>query len=368
MTADLRESDAGTDAFDAILARVAEVRSQTDQRIAALSESARPLSRSVPTSAVEPASEPQTGPPAPPLPAPAVIGAEGLGASRARASAGALIARSRATTGAVLGAIPTTLTRTQRATRTTLTATGDPRRTRRLSRQPLAALLAVVGLVLIAAIAARSGSFALSTDGWTSTRSLPDPGTAVAPVIPPAAPAAAAPSEPEPEPERTVRRIPLAVRIPTIGVDARTVPVGLELDGSMEIPSDVATIGWYEPGIGVGVTPGEPGTAVLAGHVDSRTQGAGAFYFLRDLAVGDVIEIEHADDVSRWIITSVRQYAKDELPIPEIFIRTGSPRLALITCGGPFDWTERSYTDNLVVYAEPLASASASSPGAAVGG
>ena len=175
---------------------------------------------------------------------------------------------------------------------------------------------------------------------------VPDASTAIAPVVPPPAP--------EPEPVEEWRSAPLAVRIPAIQVDATTVPVGLEVDGSMEIPSDVATIGWYEPAEGLGVTPGQSGTSVLAGHVDSRTQGAGAFYDLRDLRVGDLIEIAHEDgSTSTWRITRVTQYPKDELPIDEVFVWTGPPRLALITCGGAFDWTARSYTDNLVVYAEP---------------
>jgi hypothetical protein len=173
-----------------------------------------------------------------------------------------------------------------------------------------------------------------------------DGSAAVAPVVPP--------PTPQVEPAEVIPAVPLLVRIPAISVDAVTVPVGLEVDGSMEIPSDVATIGWYEPADGLGVRPGQTGTAVLAGHVDSRTQGAGAFYSLRDLAVGDRIEVVHEDGTtSTWRITKVTQYRKDELPIEEVFVWSGPPRLALITCGGAFDWTARSYTDNLVVYAEP---------------
>jgi sortase (surface protein transpeptidase) len=186
-----------------------------------------------------------------------------------------------------------------------------------------------------------------------------------APIVPPTAPSGAREPEPAPEvapvepPAPTApvlpRRPPALLRIPAIGVEAATVPVGLESDGAMEIPSDVGTIGWYEPGEGVGVAPGQVGTAVLAGHVDSRTQGAGAFYYLRDLAVGDEVVVDHADgSSSTWRVTEVIQYAKDALPIDEVFVWDGPPRLALITCGGAFDWTVRSYTDNIVVHAEPV--------------
>ncbi len=199
------------------------------------------------------------------------------------------------------------------------------------------------------------------TEGDAATGGVPtdEPLAGIVPVpdLPPVPEVAA------PEP----RRPPSLLRIPAIGVDAATVPVGLEPDGAMEIPVDVSTIGWYEPGEGVGVAPGQVGTAVLAGHVDSRTQGAGAFYYLRDLAVGDEVVVEHADGTSStWEVTEIIQYPKDELPIDEVFVWDGPPRLALITCGGEFDWTVRSYTDNIVVHAEPVPAAEGAAP--SVGG
>lgn len=178
------------------------------------------------------------------------------------------------------------------------------------------------------------------------------------PVEAPPAPAITPRTGPEPEgpaePAEPVRAVPLQVRIGTISVDAPLVPVGLEDDGAMEIPHRVAEIGWYDPD-GLGVVPGQTGTAVLAGHVDSRSQGRGALYDLRDLQVGETIEVDLDDGtVQRWLITDIIQYPKDVLPLEEVFTWAGPSRLVLITCGGEFDRTARSYTDNLVVYAEPL--------------
>jgi hypothetical protein len=150
-------------------------------------------------------------------------------------------------------------------------------------------------------------------------------------------------------PIRHVTR-PDRIAIPTIGVDAQVVAVGLEDDGTMEIPVDVATIGWFEPG----VRPGQPGTAVLAGHVDSRTQGRGAFFDLRDLDVEDVVVTTGEDgQPQEWRVVARTRFLKDELPTADLFTREGDPRLVLITCGGAFDATARSYTDNIVVYAVP---------------
>jgi hypothetical protein len=178
----------------------------------------------------------------------------------------------------------------------------------------------------------------------------PAPVAAPAPVEQPVAPV-----EPAPQVEEVAARSePVAVRIVSISVDAPIVAVGLEDDGAMEIPERVAEIGWYDPD-GLGVVPGAVGTAVLAGHVDSRSQGRGALYDLRDLRVDEIIEIDLADGkTQRWLITDVIQYPKDVLPLTEIFTWAGPTRLAVITCGGVFDRTARSYTDNLVVYAELL--------------
>jgi sortase (surface protein transpeptidase) len=145
---------------------------------------------------------------------------------------------------------------------------------------------------------------------------------------------------------------PTAISLPSIGVEAPLVDVALEDDGGMEIPDDVSTAGWYE----LGVAPGEAaGTAVIAGHVDSESQGRGAFWDLRRMEVDDVITVDHADGTtSEWRVVARTTYPKDELPITDIFTRFGDPRLVLITCDGYFDRSARSYSDNVVVYTVPV--------------
>lgn len=189
--------------------------------------------------------------------------------------------------------------------------------------------------------------------------------TTVEEVAGPVAQAAPEPPTAAPAPEVVVveRAVPLTVRIGSITVDAPLVPVGIEDDGAMEIPEDVREIGWYDPDGGLGVVPGAVGTAVLAGHVDSRSQGRGALYHLRDLRVGETIEIDLSDGTTQaWLITDVIQYPKDVLPFDELFVWSGPERLAIITCGGEFDRTSRSYTDNIVVYAVPSAATAAARP------
>ena len=160
---------------------------------------------------------------------------------------------------------------------------------------------------------------------------------------PPSAEPAAEPSHPR------FDALPARVRVPTIDVDHPLIPVGLNPDGSMEIPHDVQEIGWYRV---QGVLPGDDGTAVLAGHVDSRSQGPGAFYDLRHLDTGDQVTVSDGDQQQEWVVTARRSYDKNTIPIEDIFLDHGEPRLVLITCGGAFDRTARSYRDNIVVYAE----------------
>jgi len=165
--------------------------------------------------------------------------------------------------------------------------------------------------------------------------------------------------DPEPEPVTA----PVSLRLPTLGVVAPLDAVALEPDGAMEIPHDIRRVGWYEPG----VMPGEPaGTTVLSGHVDSREQGRGALWGLKDMDVGDEITIEHEDGrTTTWRVEARTSYPKEQLPIADIFTRFGDPRLVLITCGGDFDRSARSYIRNIVVYAVPVTDAEADADQAA---
>jgi sortase (surface protein transpeptidase) len=143
--------------------------------------------------------------------------------------------------------------------------------------------------------------------------------------------------------------VPTRLRIPAIDADAPLDPVGLEPSGGMEIPEDVSRVGWYEPG----VVPGQPGSAVLAGHVDSRTQGAGVLFRLRELDVDDEIVLEADGEEQRWRIVARTSYPKQALPLEEIFAWDGPARLVVITCGGDFDAEAGAYEDNIVVHAVP---------------
>lgn len=144
---------------------------------------------------------------------------------------------------------------------------------------------------------------------------------------------------------------PVRLRAPAIDLDAPVVPVGVDAEGAMAVPTRVADVGWYR----FGPAPGEPaGSAVLAGHVDDRLQGRGAFAALEDLRPGDEVLVDGATGPVAHRVREVRTWAKTEVPLDELFAETGPARLVLVTCDGPFDRERRSYRDNLVVVAEPI--------------
>ncbi len=122
-------------------------------------------------------------------------------------------------------------------------------------------------------------------------------------------------------------------------------------DGSLLVPEDVAELGWW---IGSAPMGAAGGTTLIAGHVDSAEQGLGVFADLRTVEVGDQVAVvdglggRHAFEVSE-----IDEVVKSALP-EELFTTSGPRRLALVTCGGPFDTETRSYRDNLIVWAEPV--------------
>lgn len=141
------------------------------------------------------------------------------------------------------------------------------------------------------------------------------------------------------------RGSPTRVVIPAIDVDVDLVRLGLNTDGSMEVP-DFGFAGWYTEG----PEPGHPGPAVIVAHVDSRA-GPDVFAHLSDLTPGDEIDVNYdSGDTVTFVAGLQEQTPKGELPVAAIWPTTNERLLTLITCGGKFDRRLRHYRDNLIVY------------------
>lgn len=145
--------------------------------------------------------------------------------------------------------------------------------------------------------------------------------------------------------------LPVSLFISAIDVEAPIEAYGVDPDTElMDVPDNVTDVAWYEHG----PSPGEPGSAVLAAHVDLRGQGPGVFFDIDDLEPGDLVEVGF-DDGSRqaFEVIATATYPKTELPLDAIFSRSGPATLTLVTCGGVFDPDASRYDSNVVVYATP---------------
>ena len=150
---------------------------------------------------------------------------------------------------------------------------------------------------------------------------------------------------------RAVAR-PADLIIPAIGVRAAVIRLGITAAGTLQVPSTTTVAGWYAGS----PRPGEIGSSVIAGHVDSYL-GPGVFFRLRTLRPAAKIYVRRADGtLAVFAVTEVRTYPKDRFPAAAVYGPVPDAQLRLITCGGNFDPGLRSYLSNVVVYAVLLAS------------
>ena len=139
---------------------------------------------------------------------------------------------------------------------------------------------------------------------------------------------------------------PVAVSIPALSVAGPLEELVADpATGELAAPHDPARAGWYA----AGVVPGDQGPAVIGGHVDSRS-GPGVFFRLRTLRPGDLVDVTRSDGRTvRFSVIAVALYPKDRFPTEAVYGPTSGPELRLVTCGGTFDRSARSYDDNVVV-------------------
>lgn len=180
----------------------------------------------------------------------------------------------------------------------------------------------------------------LATAAGTDGASAPSPGTVPggSPFVEPSGPSATVALGPA---------SPTAIEIPSIGVRSELSLLRLDESGAIEAPRDFDVAGWFS----LGPQPGQPGPAVIAGHVDSR-DGPAVFYRLHELAAGDEVIVRRADGTAiRFMVTGARSYPKAAFPTKSVYGPVPGPELRLITCGGEFDRSKRQYRENVVVFA-----------------
>jgi len=221
-----------------------------------------------------------------------------------------------------------------------------------LVRVLIAGGLAILGVVLVWAGLARSSTPDSALAGAPNGHSMPS----------------TSPSEPEPTVEGPPGRAdqadvrdrirglvlpesdPVAVSIPRIGVRSKLVGLGLEPDGTMEVPREAADAGWFTRG----PAPGTLGPAVIAGDV--TWNGAGVCRRLGTLRRGDRVSVTRKDGrTAVFAVSRVARFPQSQFPSEEVYGAIDHAGLRLITCAGTYDAAERSYSDNVVVFARLVA-------------
>ncbi|MFE5603630.1 class F sortase [Streptomyces coelicoflavus] len=145
------------------------------------------------------------------------------------------------------------------------------------------------------------------------------------------------------------RSKPVRLLIPEISVDAPFTDLAIGDKGQLQPPpaGNTNLVGWYAKG----ASPGEKGTSIIAGHVDTKTSAA-VFARLDQLDKGDKFQVERADGrKATFVVDSLETFAKDEFPSERVYGDAERPEVRLITCAGDYDHKVKDYTDNLVVFA-----------------
>jgi sortase A len=154
---------------------------------------------------------------------------------------------------------------------------------------------------------------------------------------------------PTPTIEASKPDIPTHLSIPSLSVEADIESVGLDSKRAMDVPKDFMNAGWYK----LGARPGEIGSAVLAGHVDTPTGAPAIFARIHTLDAGD--EIVMTDETGRtytFAVTDTKTFPYDQVPIAQVFDDRTGKNLNLITCSGTWDKVARNYSTRTIVYAQ----------------
>ena len=142
---------------------------------------------------------------------------------------------------------------------------------------------------------------------------------------------------------------PVQIMIPKLDVNAPVMRLGLAPNHTVAVPplENHNLAGWYDGS----VTPGQKGTAVILGHVDSFT-GVSVFFYIKSLRRGNQIKVMRANGSEAiFTVDGVQKVVKATFPTDDVYGQVKYPGLRLITCGGQFDTTTRQYLDDIVVYA-----------------
>ncbi|MGW7289321.1 class F sortase [Streptomyces sp. NPDC054847] len=209
---------------------------------------------------------------------------------------------------------------------------------------PLAA--ALLGIVLIYNSVGTTEDAKSAATPLISVSAAPGAKPSASPSAAPSASASTRPGLPRAEPTR--------LKILPIAVDAPFMPLSIGPSGQLDAPppDDSNLVGWFREG----VTPGEAGTAIVAGHLDTKT-GPGVFMSLSELKPGSLVDVVRKDGTTvTFSVDEIESFSKSDFPNDRVYADTPDPQLRLITCGGEYDKKAKDYKENVVVFAHMVSS------------
>jgi sortase A len=153
-----------------------------------------------------------------------------------------------------------------------------------------------------------------------------------------------------PQGQTDVIGLPARIKINRLNIDAPVEALGLTKSGDMAAPENATGVGWYK----FGPRPGDPGSAVMAGHLDTTSDKA-VFWNLKDLNAGDTISVsDESGKIKIFKVVDKKVYDTFNAPLEEVFGPSSAPHLNLITCAGKWLEDKHSYSQRLVVFAEAV--------------
>ncbi|MFC5402814.1 class F sortase [Cohnella soli] len=182
---------------------------------------------------------------------------------------------------------------------------------------------------------------------------LPSPSSVIRKAVTEQAKTDAAPPPVSPTPSATVKvretkqqpLLPDTIWIPSVQIKSKVEPVGVLDNGQMDVPKSPEIVG-----VLASVKPGQPGNAIIAGHVDNYT-GPAIFYGLKRLKPGHPIVLSNTSgQYLVFSVVSVETFDTAKAPVERIFGKTDEARLNLITCTGKFDRKKKEHLKRLVVF------------------
>ena len=143
--------------------------------------------------------------------------------------------------------------------------------------------------------------------------------------------------------------VPQTITIKKINVFARTLQVGTDKEGRMDVPKTAYDAAWYTGSS----RPGELGAMVINGHVQG-VGGPAIFTKLGTLVAGDVIGVKRGDGQQfSYTVVATEHVAADKVNMAKVLVsqNTAKPGLNLITCGGDYNNATGQFAERTIIYA-----------------